>query len=83
MNFNFGRDWQNLIPNELGELGEGFDDGALSQRAQQMRQRTDQATRRMQRQLQDMQKQLERLQKQFEENLPNDRTNPADDPSKT
>jgi hypothetical protein len=83
MNFDFGRDWQQFIPNELGQLGEGLDNGALRQRAQQMRQRTDQATRRMQRQLEEMQKQLERLQQQFEENSPNNRTNPADDPSKT
>jgi membrane-associated protease RseP (regulator of RpoE activity) len=80
---NLGRDWQNLIPNDLGQFGDGLDNGALRQRAQQMRQRTDQATHRLQRQMEEMKKQLERLQQQFEENSPNDRTNPTDDPSKT
>jgi len=84
-NFNFGGELEKLLPGELGrfEFEGAFDNEALRGRAEAVRRRTEEASQRLQKQLEDMQQQLEELQRRMEENAPADRTNRADDPSKT
>jgi membrane-associated protease RseP (regulator of RpoE activity) len=86
MRFNF-RDFQNLLPNDLGEfdaeIGGLPDQQALQKRAEQVRKRTEDASRRLLERMEEMEKRMQEMQKQIQENSAPGRTNDQDDASQT
>jgi membrane-associated protease RseP (regulator of RpoE activity) len=88
--FNF-RDFQNMLPNDLGqfdleidgEIGGLPDQKALQKRAKELRKRTEEANRRMLERMEEMERRMQELQKQFEENSAPRRTNDQDDAFQT
>jgi membrane-associated protease RseP (regulator of RpoE activity) len=84
--FNF-RDFQNLLPNDLGEfdmeIGGLPDQQALQKRAAEARKRTEEASRRMLERMEEMEKRMQKMQKQMQEKSAPDRTNDQDDASQT
>jgi len=83
MRFNFG-DMQKMM-GDLGQLDlEGKPNAeALRNKMQAARERTEKASQRLQQRLEQMEKQLQQLQDQIEQKAPADRTNHAEDASKT